>query len=70
MVREVISRHNDKSLTDFKLGSNVIKFTLKQNNSVYGVANGMEGVTVDAGKKLGGFVAAQAKEDGRPRWVH
>lgn len=69
MVREVISRRNDKSLTDFKLGSNVIKFTLKQNNAVCRVANGLEGVTVDAGRKLGGFVAAQAKEDGGPRWV-
>lgn len=47
----------------------MIKFTLKQNNSVYSVANGMEGVMVEARRKLGGFVVVQAKEDGSPRWI-
>lgn len=47
----------------------MIKFTLKQNNAVCRVAHGLEGVTVDARRKLGGFVAVQAKEDGGPRWL-
>lgn len=68
-VREVISWCNDTSLKDFKLGSNIIQFTRKQNDSVYSVANGMEGATVETRKELGGFVVVQAKEDGRPRWI-